>query len=85
MVAGAAVIAFLILLLVVPYRILYHSDRPRADLEDGTRCYELGVHEDQVLLYCPDLPPSRVKIVNRALTRPNGNRESIFSLASPPR
>jgi hypothetical protein len=84
-VAGAAVMAVALLMLVVPYRLLYHNEMPRTDLADGTRCYEVGVRELQVLLYCPDLLPPRVTIANRASTRSTGVRENIFSQAAPPR
>jgi hypothetical protein len=83
-VAGGAFMILALLMLVVPYRLLYHSEMPRADYGDA-RCYELGVRDAQVLLYCPNLPPPRVMTVDSQdskLTRPNGIPVSIFSPAS---
>ena len=86
LVAGTLAATLTLLLLVVPYRTLYYNEMPRTSLE-GERCYETGTREGQVLLYCPDLQPPRVKIADSAmLTRPSSTvRESIFSQASPPR
>ena len=82
--AGVAGVVLTLLMLVVPYRLLYHNEMPRTSL-DNARCYELGAHENQVLVYCPDLPPPRVKIADAAaLKRPGSTvRESIFSQAPP--
>jgi eukaryotic-like serine/threonine-protein kinase len=79
-IAGMAAIVFALLMLVVPYRLLYHNEMPRTEYE-GARCYEVGARENQLLLYCPDLPPPRVRLADRALTRPTGIQESIFSKA----
>jgi hypothetical protein len=85
LVAGGAAATITLLMLVVPYRILYYNEMPRTQL-GADRCYETGSRRGQVLLYCPDLPPPRVKIADdTTLTRSGSTvRESIFSLASPP-
>jgi hypothetical protein len=86
LVAGALAATLTLLMLAVPYRILYYNEMPRTE-HDGERCYETGSRPGQVLLYCPDLGPPRVKIAKSdSLTRPSSTvRESIFSQASPPR
>ena len=79
-------------MLSVPYRLVYYNEMPRVSFE-GARCYEVGARPDagthpaQVLLYCPDLPVPRVRIVDStAVTRPSTIvRESMFSqVQSPP-
>ena len=93
--AGVAASAFTLVMLTVPYRLVYYNEMPRLSL-DGARCYEVGArpaeggaHPAQVLLYCPDLPspPSRVRIVDStAVTRPSTIvRESMFSRVQNPR
>jgi hypothetical protein len=86
LVAGAALAVLTLLMLAMPYRILHHNEMLRVSL-NGDRCYEVGERPPRVLLYCPDLPPPRVKIADSAtLTRPSSTvPESIFSQASPPR
>jgi hypothetical protein len=80
--AGVAGGVLALLMLVVPYRLLYHNEMPRTSLA-GARCYETGSRAGQVLLYCPDSLPPRVRLVDPAmLTRPATTvRESIFSQA----
>jgi hypothetical protein len=85
-VAGAAAMALALLMLVVPYRLLYHNAMPRTAL-NGERCYEVGARGAQVLLYCPDAPAPRVKIAERTMLSDSGITvlESIFSQAPPSR
>jgi hypothetical protein len=85
-VAGAAALALALLMLVVPYRLLYHNEMPRTAF-NGQRCYEVGARGAQVLLYCPDAPAPRVKITDRGMLTASGTivLESIFSQAPPSR
>ena len=83
--AGLALIICAVLLLEVPYRLLYQNERRRVDLAEA-RCYELGTSETGVLLYCPDSPP-RIQIVpieDSRLRRLN-TVESIFTVVPSPR
>ena len=78
LVAGAAVLVIALLMLVVPYRVLYHNEMPRV-MVGAERCYRLGVHDEQVLLYCPDRPAPRVTTADESLVVPTGITENIFS------
>jgi hypothetical protein len=91
--AGVAAAGFTLVMLTVPYRLVYYNEMPKLSL-DGARCYEVGArpaeagaHGPQLLLYCPDLPSPRIRIVDStAVTRPSTTvRESMFShVSSPP-
>lgn len=81
LVAGAAVLVIALLMLVVPYRLLYHNEMPRV-MVGAERCYRLGVHDGQVLLYCPDRPAPRVATADESLVVPTGISENIFSPAA---
>ena len=81
LVAGAAVLVIALLMLVVPYRLLYHNEMPRV-MVGAERCYRLGVHDGQVLLYCPDRPAPRVTTADESLVVPTGITENIFSPAA---
>ena len=78
LVAGAAVLVIALLMLVVPYRLLYHNEMPRV-MVGAERCYRLGVHDEQVLLYCPDRPAPRVTTADESLVVMTGITENIFS------
>jgi hypothetical protein len=86
--AGAVTMVVALLMLAIPYRLLYHNEMPLTTF-NGERCYETGTRGTQVLLYCPDAPApeGRVKIAERTLLSNSGItvRESMFSQASPPR
>ena len=76
-------IVLALLMLVMPYRLLYHNEMKRTDFE-GARCYQIGVSVTKVLLYCPDSPPPRIKSVNAddPQLRPTDiHEESMFSAA----
>ena len=80
--ALAAVVAALLLLTEVPYRIFFKSTAPRVEFR-GKRCYVIG--EDKIggrsLLYCPEAAPPRNIIVNTQdpAVHPSGVIESIFT------
>jgi hypothetical protein len=82
--ALAAVIASLLLLTEVPYRIFFKSTAMRVEFR-GRRCYVIG--EDRLaprsLLYCPESTPPRNIIVdaNDPAVHPSGVIESIFTPA----
>lgn len=79
--AAAAVLVIALLMLVVPYRLLYHNEMPQVML-GAERCYRLGVRDEQVLLYCPDRPAPRVTTADESLVVPTGITENIFSPAA---
>jgi tRNA A-37 threonylcarbamoyl transferase component Bud32 len=79
--AGLALVAISLLLLDVPYRVLYHSDARRVDV-DGVVCHEIGQRQQELLLYCGSSPPPRVRVVDEAspALRLTTDVESIFTV-----
>jgi len=77
---GFAVLALAVLLSVIPYRILFQNEFERVDLE-GQRCYLLGRDAGNVLVYCPEAPPPRNRVVSAgdARLRRLGIVESVFT------
>jgi serine/threonine protein kinase len=77
----AAIVAFLVMMADVPYRLFSHSECERVDL-GGLRCYAIGESGDDVLVYCPGTSPPRNRVVKR--TDPSLRRlgivESVFTL-----
>jgi serine/threonine protein kinase len=64
-----------------PYRILYHNDVfERLDYA-GLRCYQIGEHADDLLVYCPDAPRPHNRVVKRSdpAVRRTGITESVFA------
>ena len=76
--AGLAVVAFTVVMITLPFRLVHYSVFQAADL-DGQRCFITGQRADAVLLFCPDVMP-RVRTVprNDPSLRPRGVFESIF-------
>jgi serine/threonine-protein kinase len=74
------VIAVSFVVLVFPYRLIWHNFAEVATL-GGSRCYVLGMQEQlsRVLLYCPTDPAARVKEVARSDVQLAGIRESIYT------
>jgi hypothetical protein len=64
----------------MPYRIVYHNEQNRVDLQDS-RCYELARRPPSLLVHCPDIDPPRNRIVldSDPSVRPKGVFESIFT------
>jgi hypothetical protein len=79
--AGGGAVLCALLMLEVPYRLLYHNEFTRVTFA-GARCYEIGRSTREVLLYCPDAEPPRIQRVTRDDVRlpPAGViiNESIF-------
>jgi hypothetical protein len=80
-----ALIAVAFVLLVVPYRLMWHSEVEVASFQDQ-RCYILAEAGSSVLLFCPSSPvPRTVKVslldshVNRS-----GISESFYTRPGPP-
>jgi hypothetical protein len=78
--ACSAVLAAAVLLNDAPYRLIHDTTGERATVS-GQRCYVIGESAARVLLFCPDLPPPRNRIVaqNDAALLRLGIRESIFA------
>ena len=83
---GIALVAIVVVLAIlmneVPYRIVWLSRFEKIDYA-GARCYVIGAHADEMLVFCPDTAPPR----NRVLTRTDpaihklGIVESVFTPA----
>jgi serine/threonine-protein kinase len=84
--AGFALAGLVLILLVLPYRIIWMSDGQRVDYE-GMRCYITGSQPrngpQQYLLYCPDASKPKVRIVpvKDPALRFLGRSENIFTPA----
>ena len=78
--ACSAVLAAAVVLNDAPYRLINDTAGERAAL-NGHRCYVIGESAARVLLFCPDLPPPRNRIVamNDPALQLLGVRESIFA------
>ena len=74
------IVALLLLMNELPYRILWKNTAMRAEY-DGSRCYVLGEDGTRALLYCADAAPPRNKVVRKddPGLHPTGVVESIFS------
>jgi voltage-gated potassium channel Kch len=64
----AAVMLVALMLLIVPWRLMFQADFEEATLA-GRRCFVLGESTDNLLLHCPDGSPHRNVGVARADTR----------------
>jgi hypothetical protein len=82
MMVGIAILTLLVLMNEVPYRILWHNQFERIDVA-GTRCYVIGEHADEWLVYCPEMDQPRNRIIARTdpAARRTGVVESIFTTA----
>jgi hypothetical protein len=76
---GVGVIVLALGSLDYPFRLLYHNQFDAVRYE-GETCYILGERADDVLLFCPSMPPPRNRIVKQGegLQR-TGVRESILT------
>ena len=79
---GAVLIvpAFALVLWQLPYRLMYQSAFERVDIGE-TRCYKLGESGTNVLLHCPDVAPSRNRVLSASdpRLRPRGMVEYLLS------
>ncbi len=69
-----------VLFLNFPYRLLWHTQFETVTWS-GQRCYLLGSRADADLLFCPEMPPPRNKVVEpgAANVGRTGTVERIFS------
>jgi hypothetical protein len=80
--AAGAVTLCAMLMLEVPYRLMYHNEFNRVSYADRERCYEIGRRAPQVLLYCLDAQPPRIqRVTEHDVRRPPAGvtiNESLF-------
>ncbi len=62
LVGTLVVILAALLLLVFPYRILWHNQFERVEFE-GTRAYVIGQRGEDLLLFCPEAEPPKNRVV----------------------
>jgi hypothetical protein len=74
---GLAVMVVVLLMLEVPYRLVYASYFQPVEF-NGARCYVLGTTDAQTLLHCPASRPRRNVIVARDDVEPVGGMENLF-------
>jgi len=88
-ICASAVFLLSLIYLSLPFRVIYQNKFPVARLE-GKECYVTGERQDELLLFCPFLQPTRNIVVKKG--RPGledaGRIENIFTpfqpAASPP-
>jgi serine/threonine-protein kinase len=82
--AGLALMALTLVLLDVPFRLLYQSLGQRVALA-GERCYDIGQAHGDVLLFCPGtVPRTRMVAAADSRLRRDSVVESIFTPAATP-
>lgn len=79
---GIGIIVLLLVMLELPYRLVYHSERPV--VAHGSQCcFDLGRRDDRVLLYCPTAPAPRiVEAAETEVTPPLLTGISLFWLTT---
>jgi serine/threonine protein kinase len=77
--AGIVVLTGSLILLEMPYRVLFHNAFERADFNESP-CYVIGENRIELLLHCPMMPPPRNRIVKRddPLLKRLGVKRSIY-------
>jgi len=77
--AGAAIVsAVMLLVLTMPYRLMFLSDRPVVEYR-SLRCYDLGRRDSQVLVYCPAWEAPRIRETNAAELIDTGVDDLVFN------
>jgi hypothetical protein len=81
---GFGAMALCIVMLVVPYRIIWHNEAQRVTYASET-CYLVAQQTDKLLLYCPGVPTPRNRVVGRSdpAVGVSSVVESLFT-SSPP-
>jgi serine/threonine-protein kinase len=79
-IGGASVLLIMLLMLELPYRVMFQSDLPIV-VHGGQSCFELGRRavSPEVLVYCPDWPAPRVRAVGADAVTPTGLEGNLFS------
>jgi serine/threonine-protein kinase len=78
--AGISMMAVMLVMLELPYALLFRP-ADRVSYEQ-LRCYQVGANPTHLLLYCPDAPPPRKRVVPSSDPRVQrtGDSDSIFSI-----
>jgi hypothetical protein len=78
-----AIVVLFVLANVIPFRIMFHNEFEAAGMA-GSRCYVIRELATDMLLFCPDGPPPRNRIVSRAdpSVRRLGVIENVFTPAA---
>jgi hypothetical protein len=82
---GVVLVGTALVFLHFPYRLLYFSDVFVAVNWNGANCYVIGERANEELLFCPEMPPPRNRIVKKeaaGLTH-LGITESLFAPFGP--
>jgi serine/threonine protein kinase len=82
-VIAALVLTAVVLMQQIPYRIVWQNKFERIELA-ATRCYVIGQHQTDWLVYCPDASVPRNRVIRRddpGILR-TGIVESIFTTAT---
>ena len=81
-----ALTALSVVLMELPWQILWQTDFPRVQYENE-RCYVIGTHSAESLLFCPFAVDSKTRLVDKDDTHliSSGIIESIFTSDSPSR
>ena len=81
-VAVAATLALATIMWDAPYRLLFQAERPRIGF-DRWRCYNLGSNQEELLIYCPEAEPPKVRRVplgdQRIHRTDSDDTESVFT------
>jgi predicted Ser/Thr protein kinase len=75
-VALSSVVAVILLLVEVPYRLMFKNAEPRVPL-DGERCYVIGDNGSEYLVYCPGASPPRNRVVAKTVLTPDVVKSSV--------
>ena len=77
--AGATLMLATIMLLTIPYRMLYQGVAERVSYQSST-CYLVGQGDDEGKLFCPlDATRNRVVRLDDPALQRSGTTESIFA------
>jgi hypothetical protein len=79
-IVGSLLVAFTVLLLALPYRVMFQNEHERV-LHGSDACYLMAQNVNEALLFCPLRDPPRSQIVrldDARLVR-SGAEEDVFS------
>ena len=86
---GVVIVGIMLLMLELPYRLMFHNRSPVIVYEE-LRCFDLGRRStgaaEDVLVYCPDWSPPRIRVLDAgdATIRGTGERADLFGRPGPP-
>ena len=82
--ARAGVFLLSLIYLSFPFRVIYQNKFPVVSWQDN-QCYAIGERQEDLLLFCPSLQPSRNRVVKKgsAGLELAGREENIFTTFQP--